>query len=213
MNLAQFAKFAVRTRRIRPKRYRNVLQQVYRANPATLVEIGVFDGLHARDMIETAKIARRPDGIRYFGFDLFEDLTAELLEKELSKKPPTRAQVAATLGTTGATIELIKGFTKDTLPAFGARGIRADFIFIDGGHSDETIRGDWAGVQPLLHDGTVVLFDDYYPVQHEKLKGFGCQELIRELAGAGWRVELLDPVDKFEKSWGEFHVQMVTVRR
>ena len=40
--------------RMRPRRYRHLLQAVYRTRARTIVEIGVFDGKHARQMIETA---------------------------------------------------------------------------------------------------------------------------------------------------------------
>jgi hypothetical protein len=36
-----------------------------------------------------------------------------------------------------------------------------DLIFIDGGHSEETVGSDWANCEPLMHDQTIVYFDDY----------------------------------------------------
>jgi predicted O-methyltransferase YrrM len=77
-----------------------------------------------------------------------------------------------------------------------------DFIFIDGGHSFETIQSDWDNVKHRMHDETVVVFDDYWtgpaltdPVYSQG----GCQRLIDSLTG--YQVEILEPTDKFKRIW------------
>ena len=57
-------------------------------------------------------------------------------------------------------IKLIKGDTKQSLKQFKIKKI--DFVFIDGGHSIETIKNDWLNIQKLINKKSVVIFDDYY---------------------------------------------------
>jgi hypothetical protein len=67
---------------------------------------------------------------------------------------------------------LIKGNTRDTLHG---EKIAADFVFIDGGHSVETIRGDYNAVK----GSKVVVFDDYYTgINTEK---FGCNSIVADI--------------------------------
>jgi hypothetical protein len=38
---------------------------------------------------------------------------------------------------------------------------KMDLVFIDGGHSTETVATDWENVKDLLHEKSIVFFDDY----------------------------------------------------
>ena len=161
------------------------------------MEIGTFDGGRARHMIETAMINHSIDKIRYFGFDLFESLNDDDLINEFSKKPPTIDQVKCSLKTTGAKIELFQGYSRNTLPIFYERmkgGQPLDLIFIDGGHSKETIQSDWNYARKLMGINTVVLFDDYYNNDEEEVKKF------------------MQPRDQFKKSWGILKIHMAQVK-
>lgn len=171
----------------------------------------MFDGRHAAQMIQTASLHQAAADVEYFGFDLFEDLTPELLEYEKSKQPPGRAQVQALLDATGARVRLFKGNTRQSLPAHAAGIGPVDFIFIDGGPSVETIRSDWDKVQPMIGPRTVVLFDDYYTNDEREVAGSGCQTILGGLDPAGWRVEVLEPADRFAKPWGVLEVKFARV--
>lgn len=199
------------------RRYRHVLQTVYRRRCRTFLEVGVFRGDRAVEMIQTAGLWHPPHEITYYGFDLFEDLSSEDLEHEFSKMPPSCAEVRAKLERTGANVELFKGYSRDTLPSFAARhrgdtrGI--DLIFLDGGHSVETIAADWRNLQHLLRPETVVLLDDYYPEVRPELSGVGCKQLVDGLDTDRYRVEILDTEDRFRKGWGVLAIRMARVRR
>ena len=52
-----------------------------------------------------------------------------------------------------AAITLVRGNTRETL-----KPISADFVYIDGGHSIETIQGDY----DALKSSPVIVFDDFY---------------------------------------------------
>ena len=74
-------------------------------------------------------------------------------------------------GHPGFDYQLTAGNTRETL-----KDMAVDFAFIDGGHSIETIRGDYEA----LKYSRFILFDDYYEggIDIEK---FGCNEIIRPL--------------------------------
>jgi hypothetical protein len=147
--------------------------------------------------------------IEYYGFDLFELLDREVARKELTKIPPPMQDVQRRLEKTGARIRLFRGDTNETLWAAAEALPAIDFVFIDGGHSIETIENDWRGVQRLMHEKTVVLFDDYYADRLD----VGARYLVESLDSSKFRVEVLPIQDVFRKPWGLLCVNMVLVVR
>lgn len=198
-------------------RYGNLLRIIRFERCKTIMEIGVYDGKHARQMIETAKISYRPKDIEYYGFDLFESQTSEDLKKEFAKRPLSSSEVKKTLQKTGANIKLYIGYTTDTLPDF-VKHIKdkskiIDFIFIDGGHSFETIALDWEYAKQIMGKNTTVIFDDYFHNKENAVSGVGCQNLIDTLDRSLYDVEMLQPEDQFQKDWGILRITMVKVNR
>ena len=151
-------------------------------------------------------------GVSYWGFDLFEDMTLELNEKEWGKPrlAPAMKAVEGRLRATGALVKLVRGNTRVTLSKFVPVMEFMDLIFIDGGHSLETIDNDWRWASKLMELHTVCLFDDYYPDRED----VGAKRLIDSLAadsGSRFRVELLLPVDHYKHTG--VTVQMAKVTR
>ena len=143
-NIKHQYRLAVRYRRT-PRRYGHLLEAVAQRKPSSIVEVGVYTGRRAHEMIEAASLGGGAKSVHYFGFDLFELFTPDVLESELSKQPLSRDEVASRLEQSGAKVELFKGYSQETLPEFvqGRGDQPVDFIFIDGGHAIETIRDDW----------------------------------------------------------------------
>src|SRR5258708_2369562 len=122
--------------------------------PKSIVEIGTWSGRSARLMIQQAQKYR--NNVQYIAYDLFEDATLITDEEELNlKKHFTVNDVDDSLqkACPGAFINLIKGNTRQTL-----NDVEADFCFIDGGHSLETILNDYEKCKK----SKVIVFDDYY---------------------------------------------------
>lgn len=161
------------------------------------MEIGVWDGKHAVQMIECAKQHHPYFNLQYIGFDLFESITDKEIEDEYSKSQRYEmAKVLSLLIKTGVSIKLYQGYTKDTIPeaAYSGKWLkRVDFIFVDGGHSLDTIQTDWDNIQPFIHFNTVILFDDYWVGRTDA----GCKVLIDDLDTKKWSKEILDPIDIF----------------
>ena len=213
MNLINRLRFLFLTRLNRPRRYRALFETIYQHRHCRLVEIGVLHGVHARQMIQTATLHHPANAIHYFGFDLFEDLTKALLQSELSKKASPYTQVQQRLEKTGAHIQLFKGNTKETLPQALPIIGQADFVFIDGGHSLDTIQSDWSYVKELMNSQTHVIFDDYYVDTTPALEGLGCQTLIDQLDRQKYEVHVLDQTDVFRKEWGLLKIKMAVVKK
>jgi predicted O-methyltransferase YrrM len=199
------------------RRYAAVLETVRRRRCRKLLEVGVHHGIRAVQMIHAATLSHPAASVVYHGFDLFEELTAEELEAEFSKRPSPEAIVRRRLQRTGARIELYKGYSRETLPAFVAAHRNQprplDLVFLDGGHSAATVAEDWRNLEPLIFPGTVVLLDDYYPGEPAELAGIGCNHLVDGLDRRRYRVEILDAEDRFSKEWGVLAIRMVRVSR
>ena len=213
MNLINRLRFLFLTRFNRPRRYRVLFEMIYQHRYHRLVEIGVLHGVHARQMIQTATLHHSPNAIHYFGFDLFEDLSEALLQSELSKKASPYTRVQQRLEKTGAHIQLFKGNTKETLPQALPIIGQADFVFIDGGHSLDTIQSDWSYVKELMNSQTHVIFDDYYVDTTPALEGLGCQTLIDQLDRQQYEVHVFDQTDVFRKEWGVLKIKMAVVKK
>jgi len=213
MNFIKYIVYFGTLLKIKPKRYMNLLRLIYKNRCHRILEIGTFDGRHAYQMIETSKIFYPSNEIYYFGFDLFELLSDEKLKQEFSKRPLNMKEVAKLLHGTGANIKLFKEDTLESLPQFINTLGYVDFIFIDGGHSIETITSDWNNVKSLMREKTIVVFDDYYYNDELEVKNVGCKSLIDNLSSNSYRIEMLKPIDHFRKKWGVLKVGMVKVTK
>jgi hypothetical protein len=167
-------------------------------------------------MIETAKIFAAPGQIHYYGFDLFELQSRGDLAHEFAKKPPAMDQVRSRLERTGANIHLFKGYSRETLPAFMEKHhdtVKAvNMIFIDGGHSFETIETDWRYASELIAKHGIIILDDFLSNTEEEVAGVGCQDLVSRLDPRQYSVQMLEPEDRYVNAWGTLRTRMVAVR-
>lgn len=179
-----------------PRRYRHLFDEIRRVRAVRILEVGTWNGNRAIEMIEAARRATPGTPVAYFGFDLFEQLTDELFEHELSKKPPSKLEVEAKLKATGAAITLVQGNTRETLPEFARTAEPMDLIFIDGGHHVNTVRSDWEAVRSLMHERTVVLFDDYWRNRGDE----SAKPVVDAIDRSLYDVEVLPEKDVFENA-------------
>lgn len=211
MKLKRALEYRRLLRTTQPRRYVNLFRTIYERRCRSIAEIGTWNGVHAEQMIRTAAARSDMASVRYCGFDLFEDLTEEQLRLEFSKRPPSHDEVLRKLQGTGASIRLVRGNTRETLPRSLELLRHADLVFVDGGHSIETITADWSAVRSAMHPGMTVIFDDYYPDPVPELTGLGCQGVIDQLDRSTYAVDVLDPTDSFEQPWGVLRIQMARI--
>ena len=194
---------------IRPKRYEHLYRTIRAEQPRAIMEIGTWNGERAVRMLNLAGKFHGPGEIHYYGFDLFEEMTPEKFEEEISKFPPIRQEVQEKLGGTGAHIHLYQGDTTITMPPLVGNLPKMDFVFLDGGHSIKTITNDWACVQQVMHEGTVVIFDDYWEGREDE----GAKAIVDQIDRNRYDVQILDPQDCFKREWGTLKINLVRVTR
>lgn len=125
--------------------------------PCKIGEIGTHHGRSACQFLKY--LAPKAAYVHYTGYDIFEDadLTLTRMEKN-GKGPGSYDRAIHSLRKTQSrhpniTFDLVRGNTRETLkPSI------YDFVYIDGGHSYETVSHDFAQVR----GSEVIFFDDYH---------------------------------------------------
>lgn len=197
-----------------PDRYGHLARSIAQRRSRRIMEIGVWDAIHSVWMIEAALLNHRPEDVAYYGFDLFEDLDPETLEREQSKSPPTMEHVRGVLRRfvdCGVRVHLFRGDTKLLLPRLVDALPQMDFVFIDGGHSEATVRNDWTHVERLVGPETVVIFDDYVDAESVIASGVGVNAVVDGIDRDRYGVRRLQPVDSFPKDWGTLSIALAEV--
>ncbi len=187
----------------RAKRYFQILELIEQCKPWSIIEVGVWNGDRAIAMA-TAALKHRAV-VHYSGFDLFEDATPETNVDELNAKSnQTVASVSNKLNQfadryPGFSFTLMRGNTRETL-----KPQIADFVYIDGGHSVETIRSDYEA----LRESPVIVFDDYYRPDSKgngaDLSRFGANAIVDQIPGS----QVLDSTDPLNVG-GTVHLAVV----
>jgi len=176
-----------------PQRYSQLMEIVNELQPKLVIEIGTWNGLRALEMKMNA-----PD-MKYVGFDLFEHATPETDEKEKNVKQHfTADQVGTVLSQNGLESELVVGDTNLSFPGWlrDNQDRKADLIYIDGGHSVETIRNDFNNALKASKPGTVIVFDDYYEeMPDEDLCKWGANQVLAESGRPYEVLPIADPVN------------------
>jgi len=149
-------------------------------NPKNVLEIGVFCGVTARNICELLK-KNHQNNFYYFGLDLFgsekqkevDEIEPEFLKKQNFSNPLKRfyynfilkenlnsiESVSKFLKKFSNNIKLIRGNTRETLIKIPLEKI--NFVFLDGGHSYETVSNDLNILMKKLNKGSHILCDDY----------------------------------------------------
>ena len=178
--------------------------------PNTICEIGTHDGKSAVQFVDYClKINPK---LQYIGYDIFDSVRhdKQFHEKEINGKGAGSFKKAkSNLAHRQASnkkfkFQLHRGYTTDTL-------VKAeyDFVYIDGGHSYETVKHDYNKVK----NSTVIVFDDY--------QTSGVKEFFDELVNTTSLLQVLwDEVFETEKPcWtfmpheGSKHIQPVIFNR
>jgi len=194
------------------KHYRPLFRTLSEKQCRNIMEIGVFDGASAVAMIKEAAKKVPEEEIRFYGFDLFEEMTPQLRDEEWSfqtNKVPTIEEVRQRLeSATRARITLFKGNSRKTLPQYIDSLPKMDLIYIDGGHTIETTRSDWQYSSKLMKDDTVVYFDDYC----DEMPFIGSYFIKNELTN-DYQCQVMPETDLYPRKFGRLKAQLLKVEK
>lgn len=173
-------------------RYKYLVKTIDQFKPQTILEVGTWNGKHAVKMLNAA--LKHHKKVQYYGYDLFEDFDTPL-DEFCPKTPAVYNQVKRLLSKYNAT--LVRGNTRDTLKNTPPPQNSIDFVWLDGGHSLETINSDWENIQHCIHKDTVILLDDYYQ-DSAVAENYGCRQLIKSLDKQRWDIDILPESDDIQ---------------
>jgi predicted O-methyltransferase YrrM len=151
------------------------LNEIASSKPRNFLEIGVFHGVTARNVCELLH-SIHGNNFKYVGLDLFGESIENISEvipntkfnnplKEvyfkyiLRQDPYSIVAVASLLKKFKENIHLIKGNSNNLLKKINMSKI--DYIFLDGGHTYETVKNDLHYSKEVLINNGTILCDDY----------------------------------------------------
>ena len=158
----------------------NFLSLVEEYKPKNVLEIGVFCGVTSRNICELLKTNFGSD-FRYYGLDLFgstktssvDEIEPKFLKNQKFSNPlktiyynfikkenlNSKISVQNFLKKFSQNIELIKGDTRVTLEKVPLSEI--DFVFLDGGHSYDTVLSDLQKLYDNMKNNSKIVCDDF----------------------------------------------------
>ena len=158
----------------------NFLSLVEEYKPKNVLEIGVFCGVTSRNICELLKTNFGSD-FRYYGLDLFgstktssvDQIEPKFLENQkfsnqlktiyynFIKKENLNSKISVEnfLKKFSQNIELIEGDTRVTLEKVPLSEI--DFVFLDGGHSYDTVLSDLQKLYDNMKNNSRIVCDDF----------------------------------------------------
>ena len=158
----------------------NFLSLVEEYKPKNVLEIGVFCGVTSRNICELLKTNFGSD-FRYYGLDLFgssktssvDEIEPKFLENQKFSNPlktiyynfikkenlNSKISVENFLKKFSQNIELIEGDTRVTLEKIPLSEI--DFVFLDGGHSYDTVLSDLQKLYDNMKNNSKIVCDDF----------------------------------------------------
>ena len=170
-------------------------------SPKTFLEVGVFHGVTARNICELLYTIHKDD-FKYIGLDLFEESDenkSEVIPNSLftnplknfyfkyikKQNPYSKEAVEDLLKKFKDNINLIKGNSNLVLKKIDMS--KVDYVFLDGGHTYDTVKNDLECCLDVINANGTVMCDDYNfghlpDVKNAidefvKVNGFKCQIL------------------------------------
>jgi len=171
----------------------NILfEQIEIHKPKHFLEVGVFQGVTSRNICEKLNLIHGNE-FNYYGIDIFEDSNNLLDNKEMTSKHnkisnPLKhllynvifkenlnslKSVNKLLKKFRNRIKLYKGLSDEILPKINLSTI--DFVFLDGGHSYETVKNDLFLILKSIKKNKVIICDDY------DQKNYGVKKAVDEI--------------------------------
>ena len=151
------------------------LNEVLKVKPKTFLEIGVFQGVTAKNVCKLL-YEIHGNNFTYIGLDLFEETNIgvdEIVPDQkisnpfkkfyfkyiIKQNPYSEDAVKDFLKEFKNNIHLIKGNSNKILKEIETSKI--DFVFLDGGHDFNTVKNDLNYCRNIILNGGIIFCDDY----------------------------------------------------
>ena len=151
------------------------LNEILLSSPKKFLEIGVFQGVTARNICELLYKIHN-NNFKYIGvdkFDLDDKTNNEIIPSNnfknplkqfyyqyiIKENPYSLKSVKNLLKKFDKNIDIFKGDSKDLLPKIDLSEI--NYVFLDGGHSYNTVINDLINCKIVVENNGVILCDDY----------------------------------------------------
>jgi predicted O-methyltransferase YrrM len=171
-----------------------LLDQIDSYKPKNFLEVGVFQGVTSRNVCEKLNIINNGQ-FSFCGIDIFEDTNSNIDNKEMTEKHNKISNpfkhllfnvilkkdlfsiesIYKFLKKFKDKIHLYKGFSDTELLKIDLSSI--DMIFLDGGHSYETVSNDLSLILNSMKKGKIIICDDYDQIN------YGVKKAVDELNG------------------------------
>ena len=169
-----------------------LLDQIEIYKPKNFIEVGVFQGVTSRNVCEKLYEINK-EKFLFHGIDIFEDTNINIDNKEMTIKHNKISNpfkhlvfniilkknlfsidsIYSFLKKFKNNVQLYKGFSETQLPKIDMSKI--DMVFLDGGHSYETVRSDLSLILKGIKKNKIIICDDYNQVD------YGVKKAVDEL--------------------------------
>ena len=160
-----------------------LLDQIEIYKPKNFIEVGVFQGVTSRNVCEKLYEINK-ENFLFHGIDIFEDTNINIDNKEMTIKHNKISNpfkhlifniilkknlfsidsIYSFLKKFKNNVQLYKGFSETQLPKIDMSKI--DMVFLDGGHSYETVRSDLSLILKGIKKNKIIICDDYDQVNY-----------------------------------------------
>ena len=160
-----------------------LLDQIEIYKPKNFIEVGVFQGVTSRNVCEKLYEINK-ENFLFHGIDIFEDTNINIDNKEMTIKHNKISNpfkhlifniilkknlfsidsIYSFLKKFKNNVQLYKGFSETELPKIDMSKI--DMVFLDGGHSYETVRSDLSLILKGIKKNKIIICDDYDQVDY-----------------------------------------------
>ena len=171
-----------------------LLNQIDIYKPKNFLEVGVFQGVTSRNVCEKLNVINKGE-FSFHGVDIFEETNNVIDNKEMTVKHNRISNpfkhllfnvilkkdlfsidsIYKFLKKFKSNVYLYKGFSDTALLKIDLSKI--DMIFLDGGHSYETVSSDLSIILKSISKGKIIICDDYNQVS------YGVKKAVDELNG------------------------------
>ena len=170
-----------------------LLKLISKYKPINFLEVGILEGATSRNVCELLNKIHKGNftftGIDLFGIDLLDNNTKEFtpISNKISNpfkwfffkfilriEPHSKKGVEFLLKKFGNSANILKGYSDQILQQINLKKI--DFVFLDGGHSYDTVKMDLQILISKLDKNGVIVCDDY------NISHYGVKRAVDEIS-------------------------------